>query len=144
MDTTLIDAYRATEYRVRLLQGGWASIRIDAALPEPLQTLTGGRSWAFITAWNPHSQPQPRSQNHVAQHALLAALRTLSGTLYIRPGLGSGDNWREPSFFVIGPDLTEIDQLAQQFRQHAYVHGLGEGAARLRLTSDREPHGQAG
>ncbi len=36
--------------------------------------------------------------------------------LYIRPGLGVGDNWREPSFFVVGPDLTEIDQLAQQFR----------------------------
>ena len=144
MDKVLIDAYRTTEYRVRLLQGGWASIHVDAALPAPLLALTGGRSWAFITAWNPHSQPQPRLQNHAAQHNLLDALRCLPRTLYIRPGLGAGNNWREPSFFVIGPDLAEIDLLAQQFHQNAYVHGRGEGAARLRLTSDREPHGQAG
>jgi hypothetical protein len=45
---------------------------------------------------------------------------------------------------VIGPELEEIDGLAQQFRQNAYVHGLGAGAARLRLTTDKPPHGQAG
>jgi hypothetical protein len=143
MDTALISLYRTTDYRVRLLQGGWASIRIDKALPAALQALTGGRGWAFITAWNPQSLLLPRSLNHAAQIALLGALRGLRRTLYIRPGLGAGRNWREPSFFVIGPELEEIDGLAQQFQQNAYVHGLGAGAARLRLISDKPPHGQA-
>jgi uncharacterized protein DUF3293 len=144
MDKTLLTAYRTTDYRVRLAPGGWASIHVDAALPASLLALIGNRSWAFITAWNPGSQPQPRAQNHAAQQNLLAALREVPRTVFIRPGLGVGIDWREPSFFVVGPDLNDIDRLAQQFQQCAYVHGLGKGAARLRLTSDRAPHGQAG
>ena len=143
-NTLLIAAYRTTDYRVRLTQGGWVSIHVDAALPASLHSLIGERSWAFITAWNPGSQPQPRSQNHAAQQALLAALRDLPRISCIRPGLGVGDDWREASLFVVGPDLAAIDQLAEQFQQNAYVHGLGKGYARLRLSSDRPPHGQAG
>jgi hypothetical protein len=144
MDNSLIDAYRTTDYRVRLTQGGWVSIRVDAALPLPLHALIGERSWAFITAWNPGSQEQPRVQNHAAQQALLLALRQLPQTACIRPGLGIGEVWREASLFVVGPNLSDIDLLAQQFQQNAYVHGLGQGYARLRLSSDRPPHGQAG
>lgn len=144
MDSALIDAYRRTDYRVRLLQGGWASIRIDAPLPALLRGWVGSNCWAFLTAWNPFSQPCPRKQNHAAQHALLAALRRLPATRTIRPAIGVGDDWREPSLFVVGPALADTDALAQQFRQNAYVHGLADGYARLRLTSDQPPRGQAG
>jgi hypothetical protein len=71
-------------------------------------------------------------------------LRQLPQTACIRPGLGIGEVWREASLFVVGPNLSDIDLLAQQFQQNAYVHGLGQGYARLRLSSDRPPHGQAG
>ncbi|MBE1161305.1 DUF3293 domain-containing protein [Dyella acidiphila] len=144
MDNSLIDTYRSTDYRVRLPQGGWVSIHVDAALPTSLHTLIGEHSWAFITAWNPGSQAQPRTHNHAAQQALLLALRQLPRTTCIRPGMGVGNSWREASLFVVGPNLADIDELAQQFQQHAYVHGLGQGYARLRLSSDRPPHGQAG
>ncbi|QAU23934.1 DUF3293 domain-containing protein [Dyella sp. M7H15-1] len=144
MDNSLIDVYRSTDYRVRLAQGGWVSIQVDAALPVSLHPLIEDRCWAFITAWNPDSQAQPRAQNRVAQQALLTALRKLPRTICIRPGLGVGDAWRETSLFVVGPNLADIDELAQQFQQNAYVHGLGNGYARLRLGSDRPPHGQAG
>lgn len=144
MDSALIDAYRSTDYRVRLAQGGWLSIRVDAPVPEPLRALIGPHGWAFITAWNPFSQMLPRRQSHAAQQALLAALRRLPAILAIRPGIGVGQSWREPSFFVVGPTLAETDALAQQFWQNAYVHGLAEGYARLRLTSDQPPRGQAG
>jgi len=144
MDNSLIAVYRNTDYRVRLAQGGWASIHVDAALPAPLHALIGKHSWAFITAWNPGSQAQSHAQNHAAQQALLAALRGLHRTIRIQPGIGVGGEWREASFFVVGPELADIDALAQQFRQNAYVHGLANGYARLRLASDRPPHGQAG
>jgi hypothetical protein len=144
MDNSLIDIYRSTDYRVRLAQGGWVSIQVDAALPSELHPLIGERSWAFITAWNPGSQVQAPPQNRAAQHALLVALRDLPRTTCIRAGVGVGDAWREASLFVVGPNLADIDELAQQFQQNAYVHGLGAGYARMRLASDRPPHGQAG
>lgn len=144
MDNALIDAYRCTDYRVRMARGGWASIHVDAPLPAALLDLIGTHSWAFITAWNPFSQALPRRQNHAAQQALLAALRKLRSTRLIRAAIGVGRHWREPSLFVIGPVLAEMDALAQQFRQNAYVHGLADGYARLRLSSDQPPRGQAG
>lgn len=144
MDSALIDAYRRTDYRVRLPQGGWASIHVDAPLPTLLRALVGSGCWAFLTAWNPFSQPHPRAQNHAAQHALLAALRGLPATRVLRPAIGVGEDWREPSLFVVGPSLAETDALAQQFQQNAYVHGLADGPARLRLASDQPPRGQAG
>jgi hypothetical protein len=144
MDEKLIEAYRTTDYRVRLPRGGWVSIRVDAAIPEELLPWTGKYAWAFITAWNPRSEVQPRTQNRAAQQSLLVAIRELRQTICVRPGMGVGENWREPSFFVVGPDLFETDRFAQQFRQNAYVHGLGTSPARLRLTGGSTPHGQAG
>ncbi|WP_255367303.1 hypothetical protein [Dyella sp. OK004] len=50
MDESLLAAYRATAYRVRLRQGGWATIRIDAPLPTALATIVGEHPWGFVTA----------------------------------------------------------------------------------------------
>jgi len=144
MDSALITAYRSTDYRVRLARGGFVSIQVDAPVPEPLRAWIGPHSWAFITAWNPYSQVRPRAQNHAAQHRLLDTLRQLPSTVAIRPAIGVGADWREPSFFVVGPALAETDALAQQFQQNAYVHGLASGYARLRLASGEPPRGQAG
>jgi hypothetical protein len=144
MDSALIAAYRNTDYRVRLTQGGFASIHVDEALPDALLTVIGSHSWLFMTAWNPYSQATPRDVNRAAQQKLLAILCRLPSTRVVRAAIGVGDAWREPSLFVVGPTLAESDALAQQFQQNAYVHGLGDGHARLRLTSGEPPRGQAG
>ena len=144
MDNALLDTYRRADYRVRLAQGGWASIRVDTPVPAALAALIGPHGWAFITAWNPFSQRQSRRQNHAAQQSLLLALRKLASLIAIRPAVGVGGGWCEPSLFVVGPAPAELDALAQQFRQNAYVHGLADGHARLRLSSDQPPRGQAG
>ncbi|HEY8683351.1 MAG TPA: DUF3293 domain-containing protein [Rhodanobacter sp.] len=110
----------------------WASIRIDQRLPEPLQLLVGAHSWGFITAWNPRSQAQALADNLAAQHALLAALRAWPEAA-IHPAIGVGPDWREPSLFVIGPDLQTLDALGHRHQQNAYVHGHGNTVACLRL-----------
>lgn len=123
MDERLLAAYLATEYRVRLPQGRWATIRIGEPLPPALRTLAGDLPWAFITAWNPGSSPRPRAWNRQAQRALLASLRALAEVRAIRAGIGVGAEWRESSLFVTGAGSAALDALARRHVQHAYVHG---------------------
>ncbi|AIF47685.1 DUF3293 domain-containing protein [Dyella japonica] len=137
MDEALLAAYRATDYRVRLARGGWATIRIDQPLPPALGALAEDHPWGFITAWNPRSEPSPRPRNRAALRDLLIALRVLPETVAIRParGVGSDGQWKEPSLWVVGPDVSTLDPLARRFRQIGYVHGQGAAPARLRLVS---------
>lgn len=141
MDEHLLAAYRATDYRVRLRQGGWATIWIGQCLPATLASLVGERHWGFITAWNPRSEPRARASNRQAQRELLRALRDLSETTLIRAGAGVGQGWREASLFVAGPGPGAFDALARRFGQHAYVHGQGaRGMAALRLMDKPDGH----
>lgn len=135
----LLAAYRATDYRVRLARGGYASIRVDKPLPVDLLPLVGAHCWGFITAWNPLSQPFSRQLNRQAQRLLLRALRECPGTVtvYAALGVGSDGTWKEPSLFVVGPEIGQLDPLAQRFGQNAYVHGRGHGPAILRWTRER-------
>ncbi|WP_445143904.1 DUF3293 domain-containing protein [Dyella sp. Tek66A03] len=134
MDESLLAAYRATAYRVRLGRGGWATIRIDHPLPAPLMDWAGDHGWGYITAWNPRSRPQARTANRCAQRQLLDALRYQPETIAVHAAIGvGGDGWREPSLFVIGPAPDLLDRLAEHFGQHAYVHGQGQAPAQLRL-----------
>ncbi|WP_266171589.1 DUF3293 domain-containing protein [Dyella subtropica] len=133
MDDTLLAAYRAAEYRVRLREGGWAVIRIDQPLPAALASLIGPRPWGFITAWNPFSQPRARELNRKTQRRLLTVLQGLPETRAIHAGLGVGADWREESLLVVGPDAATLDAVARTFEQNAYVYGhANDIAAALR------------
>jgi Protein of unknown function (DUF3293) len=124
--------WMATDYRVRLPFGGYASIRCGRPLPEALRPLltAGEEPWGFITAWNPASCAQPRAVNRRLQRQLRDALRA-SGHRF-RAGAGVGtDGWREPSLFVPGIDFPRLDALARQFHQLGIVRGVGAGIAEL-------------
>ncbi len=134
MHESLLAAYLATKYRVRLPCGGRANIQIDHPLPNPLLDWVGDHCWGFITAWNPRSQPRARAANRRAQRQLLGALREQPETIAVHAAIGvGGAGWKEPSLFVIGPAPDLLDHLAQRFGQNAYVYGRGRAVAQLRL-----------
>ncbi len=133
----LLGAYQTTDYRVRLARGGYASIRVDRPLPSGLLSLVGSKHWGFITAWNPESQPLARQANRRAQRMLLRALRERPGTsVHAAMGVSADSKWKEPSLFVVGPGIQQLDPLARRFRQNAYLHGQGEGLAALRWMTE--------
>jgi hypothetical protein len=132
VDDDLPARFQATDYRVRLPRGGWATIRIGEPLPPALRALAGPQPWGFVTAWNPRSQACSRPRNRDAQRRLLAALQASPSTVAIRPALGVGKDWREPSLFVTGLDTAALDALALRHGQLAYLHGESGDPARLR------------
>lgn len=137
MDEALLAAYLATDYRIRLPQGGVASLRIGAPPPSALLQLTQGAPWAVITAWNPRSQPMPRAWNRRAQRLLLAELHAHPDIRAIRAAVGVGaSGWRESSLLVIGPDAASLHSLCAGHGQHAFVAGEGETPPRLCWTDD--------
>ena len=136
MDEALLAPYRTSTYLVCLDTLRWSAIHIDEPLAGALQTLVGERSWAFITAWNPHSVQLPVETNTAAQQQLLATLRANAGLASLYPGVGIGSSgWYEPSLFVVGLDLDFLDALCAAHAQNAYVHGRGPASASLRLVA---------
>lgn len=136
MDERLRAAYLATDYRVRLPQGGVAGLRIGEPPPGALLALTHGAPWAVITAWNPRSQPMPRVWNRNAQRALLADLRACPDVRAIHAAAGVGsDGWREPSLLVIGLPADTTRALCSRHGQHAFVAGAGEAPPQLHWTN---------
>jgi hypothetical protein len=128
-------AYAATDYRVRLPRGGWWAIRIGKPLPSTLDERIDMRPWGFITAWNPHGLQRDRHANRIAQRQLVIQLKASPSTVAILPAIGVGSEWREPSLFVIGPGALWLDSLARLYEQLAWVHGDGNGLARLRWVN---------
>jgi len=135
MDEALLEAFRSTAYHVCIDTVNWATIRVDLPLPAALAEVVGGRSWAFITAWNPQARRRAPAENLAAQRALLDALQAQPGAIVL-PAIGVGSSgWSEPSLFAIGPDLAILDALARAHGQLAYVHGEAAGAALLRTVA---------
>lgn len=137
MDEALLRAYLATDYRIRLPQGGVASLCIGAPPPGALLQLTQGVPWAVITAWNPRSQPMPRAWNRRAQRLLLAELRARPDIRAIRAAVGVGvGDWRESSLLVVGADAASLRALCTRHGQYAFIAGEGETPPRLCWTDD--------
>lgn len=135
LDDQLIQAYRNTEYRV---QGHPPfTIRIGLRCPpaDALLSARGLTDAAFLTAWNPYSQPTSAVENAAAQDRLAAHL-TSAGLAYLQgQGVGEDGNWApEPSFLILGISRKAAGQLSRDFGQNAYVHIRHGEPAELILT----------
>lgn len=77
---------------------------------------------AFITAWNPFSQPLPRTENDAAQARLAADLARISAAVLPGEGVGLAGDWPpEPSLLALGLGRAEATAIARDYRQNAYV-----------------------
>jgi hypothetical protein len=117
LDAGLIAAYEKAEYWV-----GDLVMRIGQADPR-LDALLDGKSAAFITAANPHSQRRPAHENRAAHEALIEALKK-SGVRYLRAE-GRDPNQEfppEPGVLALGIARDAAGALGRAFGQNAIVY----------------------
>lgn len=122
MDDALYQAYRATDYRVHAPSPFTLRIGAQSADCDALLATHGLTSAAFLTAWNPFSQPLPDAENRAAQARLAADLDMVSTAIFPGEGKGEIGDWPpEPSLFALGITDTDATRLAQAYRQNAYL-----------------------
>ncbi len=118
----LLEAYLATEYRVFAPDGiiVLKARGLSAELAR-LQASFDVNNSAFITAYNPYSQPTDDTVNQHYQEHLIAAVN--SRWQYL-PGEGvdpSGKWPVEPSLLILGIRLIAALELGRKFHQHAII-----------------------
>jgi hypothetical protein len=90
----------------------------------------GISEWAFMTAYNPLSQPLPEAENKIRQEKLRSRLRE-AGYSFVE-GYGTGDNWEpEASLFVLDIPRDAAVSIAREFGQHAILFGTATSPAEL-------------
>jgi triacylglycerol esterase/lipase EstA (alpha/beta hydrolase family) len=121
----LDDAYRATSYLL-FLPEYTVSLRIE----EPASALDdwlareGYKTWAFISAYNPRSQPLSKEENRIRHQQLIEHVESRHQPW--REGMGRPDrsDWK-PEYGLFLPGITKRDAmaLARRFQQNALLFG---------------------
>ncbi|GAB3516385.1 DUF3293 domain-containing protein [Pseudoxanthomonas daejeonensis] len=137
---TLLHAYLAARYRVRLDDGHWLAVAIGRHIPaELVQALSPGSAsrLTLITAWNPQSLVRSASANAAADAALRAELDAL-GRPTLRAAAADADGgWEERGWLVEGLDAATADVLARRYDQAGLLHWDAREPVRLRMYRAR-------
>ena len=112
--------YLATTYSVYIEKQRY-DINIQQPLPKLIKQLVHKeKAAAILTAWNPRSQQLPLLENHSRNNQLISKLDDY--TIFKAIGQGGDSSWSsEESFLILGIKRTEVDKLAIEFEQYAYV-----------------------
>jgi len=129
------EAYRKTDYVVFGSPG--LILRVDEENPE-LDTFLvreGKQSAAFISGWNPYSEPKSQEENELAHRALMDDLRQCGYNVIEGEGRGRVGDWpAEQSVLAIGIDRAVSEEVGRRFQQNAIVfHELGKPTELLAL-----------
>jgi len=131
----LLKAYKATTYSVPELE---LNIIVDEhnKLLEKFLARQNVKTWAFITAWNPHSRELSLAENQSRNQGLLAQLKSQGLLIYEGVGIPDDEGWiPEESFFVVGVSRQYATKLAVEYGQNAIVFGGARGKAKLILIN---------
>jgi Protein of unknown function (DUF3293) len=140
MNAALLDAYRRTSFTANTPKGRLC-LRVGQRCPELDDLLAGQRvaTWAYVTAFNPGSEPLPVEENVARQRELERAVTEVGLMSYSGEGIGDDGQWApEPSLLVLGIARDDAVRLGRQFGQLAVVYGeLGREAELLICRQQR-------
>jgi len=118
----LIDAYRATHYRVTDVDPPFVlTIGVHSAELRELHTQHRVSCSAFLTAWNPRSRPTGMADNRASQARMTAELRKSRYPLIDGIGESPDGGWSEDSLLVLGLDRATAATIGRRYGQIAIV-----------------------
>ena len=133
MKPQLVDAYRRTEFRVADRDWNFV-LRIDGAstVLAVCHEAFGVTRSAYLTAWNPRSEPTSCEVNEAAQARLETELTT-AGLPFLRgEGVDPSGQWSgEPSVLVLGISTDDAMRLGGEYGQNAIVVAARDAVPRL-------------
>jgi hypothetical protein len=131
LDSSLVEQYRRTEYRVAD-EGYSFTLHVDQACSALLECLRHFKvtEAAYITAWNPRSEPTSSARNEAAQRALASEVLERGWRLLYGEGVGADAGWPpEPSLLVLGIAFEAACGLGRKYGQNAIVYARAAGGA---------------
>ena len=131
----LAHAYAVAQYAVRL-DGDVLPLRVAEPATD-LEAYWPARRYAFITAWNPASQPPSDTTNQVADAELVARIDALGADRQAAWAEDGRGQWRESGWLVADLDLSSTEQLAREFGQAAVLAWQRGEPVRLRMLLGR-------
>ncbi len=127
LDRKLVENYLNTSYWTELIRmdDRGANIRVGQPNPHHIQRQLedyGIERYAFLTAWNPGSQPLDQWHNRWRNLSLELELHPHCRLLRRGLGIGTDENWPpEESFWALDIPLEKALELGRQFGQNAMV-----------------------
>lgn len=88
--------------------------------------------WAFITAWNPHSQLLDQEENEARHLALMQSL--IEGKFTFCEGFGEthDDRWpMEKSLMILDISKSDAMRLGRRYQQNSILYGALNSPAQL-------------
>ena len=125
----LIKAYLETDFKVN---DPIITIKCDKLNPEldHLLIINNSVEWAYITAWNPYSEPTDFAQNVERNNMLKKDL--IKYRIFEGEGVGADPKWEpEKSFLVLGINREDAINIGRSYRQNAIVVGSLHSVAEL-------------
>lgn len=138
----LATAYAAAEYVV-VLDGDTLPLRVGQPASD-LQAYSPAPHYAFITAWNPASEPRSDSANQAADALLVAQIDAAGAVRHPAWAQGTDGEWREPGWLVVGLDENELYRLALEFGQAGVLAWQAGGPVRLHMLMPRPATARTG
>ncbi len=117
-----LPAYASAIYKTEALNFTLTSIPNNIVL-------FSNRSFAIITAYNPHSKVLSKEENFARHLQLQNLLQNKSFEILPSTGQSPDGSWQEEGFLVFDIELDQALEFGKHFEQHAIIYGQGNRVA---------------
>ena len=123
MDSNQIEqAFLETNY-IAEIENNPIVLKIGETPENLIQRLPKIKTWAFITAWNPHPDILTKSENDIRNNQLKVQLKDDGFIFYPGVGISKNEDWSEDSFFIENIELETANDISLKFGQLAFLYG---------------------